>query len=253
MKSNNTNLISRLHEYIVLARAFKSQRHTFLNPHIEVNVFAEKLNLIYISISKTGNSSIRSLLLKKMGEDYDKSDYKNIHKITNLVFTYITKKEVWKNKKSYKFSFVRNPFDRLVSCYKNKILEETYLPIQKGYVNMFYKGMPFDEFVNNVCEIPDVLADRHFKSQYSYLYYKDNLIVDYVGKFENMSDDFKVVKDMFLFDDLPHINKSSGTSDYREYYSLDLVEKVYKRYKNDVIKFSYQKEFENLKEFVKNK
>ena len=247
------SLKSTILKNITLLRAFKSQRNVFLNPHLKINVYVQELDLVYISIPKTGNSSIRSLLVKRVGEDYNKDNYKTIHNRVDTLFTYIGKKEIWQNKKMYTFSFVRNPFDRLVSCYKNKIIDETYFPIQRGYVDMFYKGMPFDEFVKSVCQIPDFVAEKHFKSQYSYLYYKNELIVDYLGKFENMTEDFKVIKDKFSLDELPHMNKSTEGKDYRNYYSPDLVEMVYERYKNDVIKFNYMDELEDLKQFVQKK
>jgi len=223
----------------------------FLQPHQEVNIYIPQLNLIYISISKTGISSIRSMFLDKVGIKYDDKEYDTIHIEVKKAFKYISKSKIVDNNKAFKFSVVRNPFDRLVSCYKNKILEEEYLPMQSGYGGIFYKGMPFDKFVLSICKIPDIFSDRHFKSQYSYLYYKDNLIVDYLGKFENLDTDLAIIIDKYELGDIPHINKSKVKSDYKDFYTSELVEHVYNRYKNDIEKFNYVSEYEKLKEYVK--
>lgn len=224
----------------------------FLKPYNHVNIHIPQLNLIYISISKTGISSIRSIFLKKVGATYNKKNYKTIHGKVADIFQYISIKKVSKQQDTYKFSIVRNPFDRLVSCYKNKILDEEYLPIQKGYDSLFYKDMSFEEFAKGVCQLPDMLSDRHFRSQYSYLFYKGELIVDFLGKFENIDEDFDVIKKKYDLGELPHINKSSTKSNYRDYYTPELVQLVYNRYKNDVEKFNYLKEYQELKEYSEN-
>lgn len=223
---------------------------SLLKPYKHVNIYVPQLNLIYLSITKTGNSSIKSMLLDKVDVKYDKDEYLTIHRKSNDTFQRITTKEITENKDAFKFSVVRNPFDRLVSCYKNKILEEEYLPIQEGFGKIFYKGMPFEEFVIKVCKIPDIFSDRHFRSQYSYLYYKDKLIVDYLGKFENLEEDLSYIIDKYKLEAVPHINKSSIKSDYRDYYTPELVRMVYKRYEDDIIKFNYQKEFQELQKYT---
>jgi hypothetical protein len=232
---------------------FLQNLRNFLKPYKNVNVYMPQLKVIYISISKTGISSIRSMFLEKIGEEYDKENYGTIHHKTKEVFNYIPQKEIDKNHDCFKFSMVRNPFDRLVSCYTNKILKEDYPPIQKGYGNLFYQGMPFDEFVHSVCKVPDIFSDRHFRSQYSYIYYKGKSLVDYIGRFENLEEDLAFIIDKYDLGKIPHINKSSKRSDYRDYYTPELVELAYQRYRDDIEKFDYQKEYLSLKEYVKGK
>lgn len=236
-----------------LIRAFKNQRNTFLNPHEQVNVYIPQLDVIYISISKTGISSMRSLFLKKTGTQFQENDYKSIHRATHNVFEYITKQEIIAHSECFKFAFVRNPFDRLVSCYKNKLIKEDYAPIQKGYGSLFYGGMPFNEFAKNICKVPDYLSDRHFRSQTSYLYENNNLIVDFLGKYENISEDFKIIQEKYNLDDLPHYNRSQNTKDYKEFYSRDIIDLVYKRYKDDIHNFGYYQDYLDLKSFAEKK
>jgi hypothetical protein len=235
-----------------LMKWLKNNRYEFFKPYKEVNIYIPELEVIYIGISKTGISSIKSLFLNKLNKEYDANNYNTIHIKGHEVFRYISKKEII-TKVCYKFSFVRNPFDRLVSCYKNKIIEENNSLIQTNYGNLFYKDMPFDEFVYNVSNIPDLLSDRHFRSQYSYLYYKGKLLVDFIGKFENINEDYKIIKEKYNLTDLPHINKSNEKKNYRDYYSKELIELVSVRYKNDIEKFNYVDELDELKKYVNNK
>jgi len=224
----------------------------FLKPYDHVNIYIPQLNLIYISISKTGISSIRSVFLKKVGASYNNKNYKSIHGKVQDVFQYIPLKKISEKQNTFKFTIVRNPFERLVSCYKNKVLDEDYMPIQKGYDSLFYKGMPFEEFAKGVCQLPDLLSDRHFRSQYSYLFYKGDLIVDFLGKLENIEKDFAIIKKKYDLGELPHINPSKVKKSYKNYYTPELLKMVYKRYKNDVENLNYQKEYQELKKYVEN-
>lgn len=58
---------------------------------------------------------------------------------------------------------VRNPYDRLFSCYRDRIKFHT-IP---GYAS--YKRKSFAEFVDVVCEKADEYADQHFRSQHTFL------------------------------------------------------------------------------------
>jgi len=244
--------IKKLYALLIKNKVFNQNINLFLHPYREVNVHIPKLDLVYISISKTGISSIRSILLDRVGIEHNKEEYVYVHIKTGQHFQYIPLKEIVNNKSAFKFSFVRNPFDRLVSCYKNKLLDEDYPPIQNYYGPLFYKGMSFEKFIKNVCFLPDLLSDRHFRSQYSYLYFKGELVVDFLGKFESLNEDFNAIKKRYDLGDLPHINSSKDKKKYQDYYTPELVTLVYKRYKNDIEKFNYQTEYQALKEYVEN-
>ena len=75
---------------------------------------------------------------------------------------------------------------------------------------------------------------------------------DYLGKFETINKDFVVIKEKYNLKELSHINPSKNKKSYKDYYTPELVEMVYKRYKNDVKKFDYQKEYRDLQKYVSN-
>lgn len=151
----------------------------------------------------------------------------------------------------FKFAFVRNPWDRLVSCYSNKIRADSNFNnqwfqngVSRGLLkyNLFRAGMSFEEFANIVIDIPDDKAEKHFKSQYTFLTNgEDKLLIDFVGKFENLNEDLNRVCQQLNIDSigLPHLQKSSR-KDYRSYYSADLKDKVAARFDRDILIFEYE-------------
>ena len=102
---------------------------------------------------------------------------------------------------SYKFSFVRNPWARLVSEYR--------------YRN-FLSHRSFKDFVMN--KLPPPGRDdkyRHVMPQSDMLYDETGrLLVDFVGKFETLQQDFDQVCQYLGFDEsiLPHVNSSDKKS-----------------------------------------
>ena len=77
------------------------------------------------------------------------------------------------------FSFVRNPWGRLVSAFTQKAGENpTSRRIVDGIYQGFDQGIPiranmsFEEFCEVVCDIPDSKTDKHLCSQSSFLIYK---------------------------------------------------------------------------------
>ena len=145
------------------------------------------------------------------------------------------------------FTFVRNPFDRLVSGYKNKIL----CIITTGNKNHFYfknsfflsknltiitftKNEPFEEFVKKVSTIPYILTDRHLLPQHKFIYKNDKCLVDYIGRFENLEKDFEPIRKKYNLEKLPHLNKTQKSKDeWKNYYTKELADLVYKRYRKD--------------------
>lgn len=67
----------------------------------------------------------------------------------------------------------------------------------------------------------------------------DQLLVNYIGKFENIDDDFKTITSHIGINvDLPHKNSSKHTS-YRDYYTDDTRDLVEGTFKVDYETFGY--------------
>jgi hypothetical protein len=143
----------------------------------------------------------------------------------------------------FKFSFVRNPLDWLVSIFfffsqnENEIYYEFFKTLRgfDGFIEFLaaqsktnFAGLSFFEY--------------SFKSpQRDFLYDEEgNLLVDYVGKFENMEHDFAEVCKIIGIPpvELPHINKSDHKH-YLEYYTPETKRLVYSILKEDIQTFNY--------------
>ena len=119
----------------------------------------------------------------------------------------------------FSFAFVRNPYDRLVSWFK----------YDNFGINTFEEWIYF--FFGNIKlnQIAYLIDD------------KGEIRVDFIGKFENLEEDFNKVCDRL---DVRHIklpvkNKSKGRH-YREYYTDKTFELVRKKLAEEIELFDYE-------------
>ena len=96
------------------------------------------------------------------------------------------------------------------------------------------KQMTFEDYVNfeikrNKRNLISFLVDK-----------KGNILVDYVGRFEQLSEDFSNICQRIGIehDTLPRRNISQR-SDHREYYTPDLIDKVGRHWAEDIERFNY--------------
>jgi hypothetical protein len=147
----------------------------------------------------------------------------------------------------FKFTFVRNPWDRLLSCYMSKVVPERFAGSFKTYSNVAFRDdMSFQEFAEAVCRIPDGEANIHFCSQHVFVCSRGsakNVLADYVGRFENLEEDFEFVTERIGINaQLPHAADTSstrGSRSYRDFYDEKLARMVGERYREDIEIFGY--------------
>ncbi len=226
--------------------------------HVREFYVVDALRLVYLPVPKSACSSIKIALAKPAGFDYDLSrGTEGIHGHGRWHIERIRLKQAQHG--YYRFSFVRNPFDRLVSCYRQKILFTPTPAMPRPFYDPYFFDLPantsFADFAERVCRIPDALSENHFKSQYALLYDAGKLLVDYVGKLEQVERDWSPLAERFQLEPLlvetnVSRNKPGTHSDYRRYYTAPLARLVYERYRHDVEAFGYQAEYEQLLAFV---
>lgn len=153
----------------------------------------------------------------------------------------------------YKVAFVRNPWDRLVSWY-TMIKEKGTMTWYKRIVGMrryndltqyvLANATSFDEFIYKCRDTIDDIDGRKsiLYNQLDYVSDKNgNLIVDFVGRFENLSEDSQIVFQNLSLKgvSLPHKN-SSKHKNYRTYYSDETRDEVSTMYAKDIEFFGYE-------------
>ena len=204
----------------------------------------------YIQIPKVATRSIQQCLANYYveKESLDRPivwDKKTIKKVEEKTAFHASQKVLsLLSKENYIFAFVRNPYDRLYSAYKNKVLQ----PLEIGDKNILSNhgvrlGMEFDEFVDIVCGVTDNRIDRHLRSQAWFLSYEGNVIPKFIGHLECFEKDWASLDKRFNLGKPVHKNstKSLNIDDYRMKYSRELEEKVYERYKEDFNFFGYER------------
>lgn len=214
--------------------------------------------LIYLSNSKVACSSIKASMY---GVADEAEDYRAVHRITNARKHYELSLPWDKYPDYYKFTFVRNPFARLVSCYVNKLIEDkkrlgkdmTALYFEKylfGYLNVD-RGFP--NWAARVCRVPDRYADRHFVSQFFLIHDREgHMLVNEVFKFENLARDFEAIRQKYDLAPLPHYNKT-GKGNWMDYYDEGTARRVYERFRRDIEEFGYQGTYDQLISYIRKK
>ena len=144
----------------------------------------------------------------------------------------------------YKFCFVRNPFDRCVSLYHyrkkhhNRAKVNPHWPTAQELVKNNFKQMVMKHVEN-----------KHQKTQYLEAGFLDGhwldvemlKLVDYVGRFESLQQDFDTICDQIGIarHELPHMNRTDHKH-YTEYYDDETKQIVAERYARDIEFFGYE-------------
>ena len=107
-----------------------------------------------------------------------------------------------------------------------------------------YKG-DFSWFVNDFVAADKIKDVFHTHPQYEFIYNPEGrLLVDFVGKFENMQEDFDKLCDHFgvPHTPVPHKNKTQyrNVRHYAQYYDDKTREIVADKYAKDIQLFGYK-------------
>jgi len=133
--------------------------------------------------------------------------------------------------KSFKFTFVRNPFSRMVSAW-------CYLGIKKTF-NEFVKEFLTKVKVNNketyISNSPEFHVSSYFCSKF---HIQD---MNYIGRTEKLQEDFNTVCDKIGIpkQKLPHSNKTDHKH-YTKYYDEETKQIVAEKFAKDIEYFGYK-------------
>jgi chondroitin 4-sulfotransferase 11 len=215
-------------------RSFPLLHYTYLFDLSKAIVVPE-LGVVFVPTPKVANRSMKAAMAQTLNPGFQGDPHQGWQYVPVALM---------RDNDYFRFGFVRNPLDRLLSCYSQKIVHyarRMNMPLEFWrYGSRFHKDMSFEEFVTVIADIPDRLADIHIRSQHTFFYHKGQLMVDFVGRFENLEADWNTLRERFGFPALPHYNRSSH-ADFRDMYTPSIAQLAASRYQRDIELFGYEK------------
>jgi hypothetical protein len=200
------------------------------------NPFVEGFNqkkCIFVHVPKAAGSSVsKALFGQSVGH---RPIRRHIAYRKELVETY------------FKFTFVRNPWDRIFSGYNyfNRCVGMRQHRDHRWATEMLGEFAGFESFImalEDPAFVRNIKKYDHFRNQRDWLCDPSSgeMMMDFVGRFENLERDYNFVcARLGVTKKLPHYRRGKG-SDYRTHYSNKMVDIVGRVYEADVSAFSYR-------------
>ncbi len=186
-------------------------------------VLNQEKKILYFHIAKTGGSTITQIL-RNNGIDE--------RVLTNKKLSYNNKLEYFKNivkewDAYFKFTFIRNKYDLLVS-------------------NWHYDKRPgtsFENFIKNIV-IPNKDIYDFWIDQYYLTVIKNKPIFDFIGRYENFNKDLAIILNRL---NIKKYNKNlklnvgsyNHSKSFVEYYNKETAALVYKKFKKEIDYFAF--------------
>ena len=196
---------------------------------LDIHYPIKKINrkkVIFIHIPKTAGTSISNFLGFFSKKHYTARQV--IDKVGNL----------WD--KSFKFTVVRDPYERVLSMYYE------YLRVNKIPIADRGKKFSFENWVINCFQEKneDYLKWKpFFFTQKKWLEnHSGEINMDYIARFENLEREMNLISNIIgLKGELPKLNKSSSKKEY-EFHRTETTDKIIQNYFSDDFEyFGYKK------------
>lgn len=205
-------------------------------------MISDQYRCIFVHIPRTGGTSIEDVIWPKERTERDlwmgfRDRYHNKYQTGGLqhLLARQIRQEVGQRRFDiyFKFSFVRNPFDRAISQF-------SYMR-RRDDLREFIGMGEHDDFEKYLHLIRD---KKHvqWEEQWRFVYEASACLMDFVARFENIDADAAVILSRLGIDGavLPHRNKSDRRVDYRAYYNDHTKNLVAKMYEKDLELFGYR-------------
>lgn len=187
----------------------------------------DQYRCIFVHITKTAGTAVATGLFGELPFHYTALTYRAIFGRRDF-------------ERYFKFAFVRNPWDRLLSAYKY-LKKGGWDEHDKRWSAQHLGAYPdFESFVHGLSRDGRLPSHVHFKPQYEFVCdSRGRIIVDYIGYFETLADDYRhVARRIGVGTSLAHLN-DSGKVDYRTQYTPAMKDIVGRLCARDVELFGY--------------
>lgn len=188
-------------------------------------IINDEKEFIFICVAKTGSTSIRRMFgsfTDPPPEIYHMS-LEKILKQNSCLCNY------------KKIAFVRNPYDRLYSCYSNFKYDGHY------WEKEIKKTKDFQDFVLKL-ESSNLFNNLiHLRPQFDYLAVNGKIDINFLGRFENFEDDCKKMFEFLNIEFFNILKTRISSKKEPKIYTPAMKEVVYKIYKKDFEIFNYEK------------
>ena len=184
-------------------------------------IYSNSNKFMFYHIPKTAGTSLHTVLKR-----YAVGPHVNEPHLTRAR-SHVGVEPTWdkyKGSEYFSFAIVRNPYDRMFSLYnflkRRRVIKET-----------------LEEFINKMDREP---------SQFKLLNYNGVVPLSFVGKFENLEEDFNFIADKIKikerYKDLPKLFKAVNNGNYKEQINNELKAIIDEKHHDDFINFNYKKE-----------
>ena len=163
---------------------------------------------------------------------------------THEIYRYYQEKDKQRFERYYKFSIVRNPWDRVVSAWSylkggGMHLEDKILALR--YLGRFNN---FNDFIVRWINEKNIYKIVNFHPQYTFICDAEkNIKMDFLIRYEELDEGLAMVNKKLSLgwpEKLPCRNPSSREKSYQDYYSEESKQIVANVYQTDIEMFGYK-------------
>lgn len=188
--------------------------------------YPDRYRCIFIHVPKAAGTSVAQSLFGAASRHVDYHEYERANPA--------------KFRHYFKFTFVRNPWDRLLSAY-TFLLNGGMNDMDAAWAAEHLANIDeFRDFVQLLVERPELLQWVHLRPQHSFLCNEHGDIkVDFVGRVENIEVDFATIAARIGVPANLSIRNRSDHVPYADIYDARSREQVARLYRSDIEIFGY--------------